>query len=243
MKIYKLIPVVLSLVLLLTGCCCAPDKGILESFKNELPVFSDNSVVANDMITSMTVSLEESNSEWPSKTLAESCFTAVYSSQTLDELKLHLEENDLYDKDLEGLMYSFPKNGFSVEAAYKGSYGNYDVFHMKLLDHSTDGYIVDGYSLFARGEGRYKLCVDNDVISEFVEAKKCRTCDGIGQISEGNRVACGICGGTGMQTTPHFDGTMWIDITVACGGCGGSGYTGADSFTTCPHCHGEGLVF
>ena len=53
-------------------------------------------------------------------------------------------------------------------------------------------------------DGSYIYCNDQAVWDEINNTMLCPTCQGAGQIADGNGIPCGICGGTGQMYVPNL---------------------------------------
>ena len=88
------------------------------------------------------------------------------------------------------------------------------------------------------------FCDRADIWETINACMLCPDCGGSGQIMNGTRAACAICGGTGQQFIQnlYYDAIMgWIGGYICCSGCGGSGYIGNVSYNTCSNCMGMGF--
>lgn len=183
--------------------------------------------------------------QWPNDDLALQCMEAVVNCPSAEELAPYLT-NDSQDQ-AESLAEIGSPGQYTVDAQYKGEYKGYDMYIMAVTDKIIDEIFQINVVLMERNEDCYKMCQNPATLQQLQEYLTCTVCHGSGSIVTGNRNACGICGGTGVQYIPnaYYDAVMnmWMGQTIGCGGCGGAGYIGANTTATCSHCAGTGMVF
>lgn len=239
----KIVLFALCLAIVATLCSCSQSQGNSHGTPINTTSTGDGSSTQDANSTQTPIQSTSTESPKADETSAATALKMVAHASTAEEALPYLV--DATEERAQQLAEYYPNN-VEVDMHYVTAFRDYEVFKNTVSDPDT-GASETGYCLMQRGEDGYRVCGSTDLLNDMVAQFRCKTCNGQGSTTIGDRIACGICSGTGQQYIPnqYFDAAlnMWMGGYVGCGGCGGSGFTGNAVTNTCPTCLGECLVF